>query len=313
MKFISCHILAALSILSFSEAFAPSSRPLISSRNVLTSISEAAVVSKTALQMSTTTKGNNNSSIQTALQKMRGVSISVELNPSSSLTNMELEILSQELRKAKANAIFIKDVSVLKEVGKEQELAKGNFPGPVPCVFMGEKDDYNLAVENGASSIVVSVKDLDAAIVDIAVDVIVAVDTLDNVKAALDMGYDYSFLLSAIDEELVNSILDVVPKSCTVIASLDAMQKDSAEIVQAKELATLKSVETNAKVSGILMNDACVGDSEDLKYTSFIVEGVSKKSSSTFAMTGLTGAANGHFGSEISGGNAKAKWRRMEK
>lgn len=297
MKFITCHILAALSILSVSEAFAPSSsRPLISSSSSSTRndfISAAAVVSNTALQMtSITSKGNNNSSIQTALQKMRGVSISVELNPSSSLTNMELEILSQELRKAKANSIFIKDVSVLKEVSKEQELAKGNFPGPVPCVFMGSKDDYNLAVENGASAIVVSVKDLDT-MGDISVDVIVAVDTLQDVKNALDMGYDYSFLLSAIDEELVNSILDVVPKSCTIIASLDAMQKDSAEILQAKELASLKSAESNAKVSGIFMKDACVGDSEDLKYTSFIVEGVSKKSSSTFAMTGLTGGKSG--------------------
>ena len=59
----------------------------------------------------------------------------------------EVTKLSQVLRtKAKANAVFVEGtVDALAPMGKEQEDARGNFPGPVPIV-------YSLADESNLSS-----------------------------------------------------------------------------------------------------------------------------------------------------------------
>ena len=58
----------------------------------------------------------------------------------------EVTKLSQVLRtKAKANAVFVEGtVDALAPMGKEQEDARGNFPGPVPIVY-SLTDDTNLA------------------------------------------------------------------------------------------------------------------------------------------------------------------------
>jgi len=67
------------------------------------------------------------------------------------------------------------------------------------------------------------------------------------------------------------------------------MQEEINEISMAKEL-------KDRGVTTILMKRAIVGDNEDLKYGTFFMEGVTKKKSSTFNISGLTGSTNGHFG-----------------
>jgi hypothetical protein len=269
--------------------------------------------------------------IKGALQKMRGISVSVEFSPKdvSKTSPLDMELLSQELRKAKVSSIWTCDCEVLGYFSKEQNSAKGNFPGPVPIVYqhrcreggeeLGERDVENLvlAIQNGASAVV-----LDSNLLKLYndkhiqsmdngdVDVICKVENLQQVQMALDEGYDSAFLISGslLDEEM-QLILRSIPKSSVVIASLSSMQPGSQEISRAKALAGLV-VPDSAKVSSVLIHDACVGDQEDVKYCSFVVENINKKSSSTFQMTGLTGAANGHFGSEVSGGFRAAKWQR---
>ena len=53
-----------------------------------------------------------------------------------------------------------------------------------------------------------------------------------------------------------------------------------------------------------------MGDDEDIKYLQHAIEGINKKSSSSFSMTGLTGSTNGHFG--VASHDGDVKWRRNE-
>lgn len=300
--------------------------------NVPTKSCTAATCSSMMLMMSTTSsKGEATGEIKLALKKMRGISVSVEYKPaagapdsdddtaaaaSTSSTDMEMEILSQELRKAKAASIWTSNLDAVEQFAKEQVAAKGNFPGPCPVVYDG--DDISAAIEKGANAIVLEMAGnfVDNVEVDFDVDVICKVKNTEEIQQALDAGFEYAFLLPGSDtyvsNEELQDMLCAIPKNSVVIASLPGMQDDSAEIARGKELGTIhsKSDSDSSKVSGILIQDACVGDAEDLKYTAFVVESINKKSSSTFQMTGLTGAANGHFGSELSGGLQSAKWRR---
>ena len=304
--------------------------------------------------MSTSSSNNNNNAagkgeatgeIKASLKKMRGISVSVEYNPidtgdtNKEISPMEMEILSQELRKAKAASIWTSNLNAVELFSKEQIAAKGNFPGPCPIIYKGEgngdklqvKQNVQAAIEKGATAFVVNVDNINVDIdldldldLEKKVDIICRVKSAEDVHRALEAGYEYAFLVPGSEVDISNqdlqTILGAIPKSAVVVATIPSMQNESAEIARGKELATLvvavptesESESESSKISGILIEDACVGDAEDLKYTAFVVENINKKSSSTFQMTGLTGAANGHFGSELSGGLQSAKWRRME-
>ena len=314
----------------------------------------------TALKMTTTgNKGEASGAIRNALKKMRGVSVSVEFKPTSSYdstsatdsataapSNMEMEILSQGLRQSKAASIWTSSLGAIEQFAKEQDSAKGNFPGPIPIVFVyygadGDNGDdgcnadngnIQAAVEKGATAIVVDVDNLDQLLNVEAnnVDIIAKVKDVQQVHLAIEKGYEYAFLIAdtGIDAEIetgtesdaqMQLLLNAIPKSAIVICSLACMQAGSQEIGRAKELEAMVGVgvgdndnTTGAKIAAVLIQNACVGDAEDLRYTAFVVEGIHKKTSRNFSMTGLTGGANGHFGSEQSGGLKSAKWKRME-
>lgn len=262
------------------------------------------------LYMSTATTGEATGEIRASLKKMRGVSISVEFRPEHILDSNEMEILSQELRKAKSASIWTSDIHAIEYFSREQSTARGNFPGPCPVVFTG--NDIKSAVESGATAVLLNAGDANDADLEIGVDVIYKIESVKEMNNIIASGFDYAFFLSeSMDNNELAKILELTPKSSVLISSLSSMQEESAEIPRAKELAAFSS-ELGTKVSGVLMTKACVGDAEDLKYVHFVTEQINKKSSSTFSMTGLTGATNGHFGSEISGGNQSAKWRRKE-
>lgn len=67
--------------------------------------------------------------------------------------------LSTKIRiKAKANAAFISGgIPAMKTFCNEQELARGNFPGPVPVIFCDKVDDMAEVAEAGAEGVLVSV------------------------------------------------------------------------------------------------------------------------------------------------------------
>jgi len=249
---------------------------------------------------------------------------------------MEMEILSQGLRTSKAASIWTSDMDAIQQFAKEQDSAKGNFPGPIPIVYYNAADDYGIdnnndnnndniqtALERGATAIVVDCDNLEQLLnanVHVEADIICKVNNVQQIQHAIDKGYEYAFLIAgsgAESDAQLQLLLNAIPKSAIVICSLPCMQAGSHEIVRAKELAAMSMPNANsnvdaAKIAAIVIQNACVGDAEDLKYTAFVVEGINKKSSKNFQMTGLTGTANGHFGSESSGGLASAKWKRVQ-
>ena len=63
----------------------------------------------------------------------KAVSVSIEYSGAAEA----IDELSQELRKAKAAAIWCDDVDAVKCFAAEQATAKGDFPGPLPVVYTG--------------------------------------------------------------------------------------------------------------------------------------------------------------------------------
>jgi hypothetical protein len=69
--------------------------------------------------------------------------------------------MSQKMRtQAKANAAFISGgIPAMKTFCYEQELARGNFPGPVPVIFCDKVEDMAEVAEAGAEGVLVSICD----------------------------------------------------------------------------------------------------------------------------------------------------------
>ena len=127
-----------------------------------------------------------------------------------------------------------------------------------------------------------------------------------------------AFLIEFYFMEKFEEIVDKLPDGSIIIASVESMQPENVEIELCKNL-------KNEKATSILMKEAIVGDNEDNEYLSFFIDGIAKKKSSNFNMTGkrnifeyshedgvigyfsevivsflhligLTGSTNGHFG-----------------
>jgi hypothetical protein len=69
--------------------------------------------------------------------------------------------LSKKMRtQAKANAVFCSgSITALKTFCNEQEIARGNFPSPLPLIYCDKTDDLSALVDAGAAGILVAVHD----------------------------------------------------------------------------------------------------------------------------------------------------------
>ncbi len=221
-----------------------------------------------------------------------------------------------QLRKAKAAAIWTKDLDSLSWFVKEQSSSFGDFPGPVPVIYWGASDAGSLAsaVDGGASAVVIDYEQtLDESVQSKSENtgVIWKVFSIEQMRQSIESNYGDVFLLSEsllrstnLDElETVKEGISALPKSTVTIATLFPMQPENAEISQGKHY-------TSMGISSLIIQSCCVGDDEDLKYAQFVIEGISKKSSSSFSMTGLTGSTNGHFG--VSSHSGEVKWQRTK-
>ena len=106
------------------------------------------------------------------------------------------------------------------------------------------------------------------------------------------------------DASGVEDLVKAMPSGAVVVAAMSSMQHENAEVERAKELQQLG-------VTAVLLKGACVGDAEDLEYSAFAIDGLTKKKSSTFNMSGLTGSTNGHFGGVASG--TSTTWLRTQR
>ena len=237
-----------------------------------------------------------------ALKKIsQTLAVCVEVAPSdeSAMTESDLTALSMNLRKIKASALFTESIDICTSLQKEQQTAKGNFPGPCPVIYNGP--DPQGAIEKGAEAIVLmagsSIPDVPGVMNEI--DVLWQINTDQDVAAAVEMGGNV-FLVDA-DNEQTEAVVAAIPEESVIVAAMDAMQEDNEELERGK---TLKSL----GVTSILLRKACIGDNEDLEYSTFAIDGLTKKKSSTFNMSGLTGSTNGHFGGVAS--SSSANWMR---
>ena len=225
----------------------------------------------------------------------------------------ENEILSMQLRKSKVSSIWCSNIDDVSNFAKEQETAKGNFPGPCPVIYdakIESNDDIQSAVTAGATAITVDANTIETITSiwneEVPLEIIWKIANAQDVEKVSEVtGGDLADAAILIQGDLasgdIEAISSALPKSSLLIASIDPMQSDGNEVSQGKQLKTLG-------VASILVNEACVGDAEDMEYSRFLVEGLTSKASSEFKFSGLTGSTNGHFGGVQS--NGTVKWRR---
>ena len=192
---------------------------------------------------------------------------------SDEASSSDLATLSMQLRKVKAGAIFTADVAALHEFAKEQQSARGDFPGPCPVVYCGDAEGIADAVDAGASAVVLAPQSAEQAAdaVRREVDIIWEVSSVADVEAvlALQEAAD-SFLVGGDDVEAVIAALP--GKSACAIGSVQAMQEDDAEIAQGRNL-------KKAGCASVFIRKAIVGDAEDVEYAQFAVGGLTSKAS----------------------------------
>jgi hypothetical protein len=275
-----------------------------------------------ALQMSPTAVPSSASAatpnLKTALKKpSKTLTVGVEYLRGSEncVSANELSILSMQLRKAKVSAIWCSNFVDAASFAKEQESAKGNFPGPCPVIYDGQQsftleEDVQAAIEAGVTAMAVGVDSIDTVVQASSsvkggtVELIWKVVNTEDVQTVLAATENsaQAFWYQG-DMEHIATVATVLPPSAFLLASVEPMQPDGKEISNGREL----------KKSGcvsILVQSACVGDAEDLEYTRFLVDGMTSKASSEFKFTGLTGSTNGHFGGIQA--NGSVKWRRVQ-
>ena len=96
--------------------------------------------------------------------------------------------LSEKIRtQAKANAALISgSVTSLKTFCSEQEQSRGNFPGPVPVIYLDSVEDLSSVAEAGAEGIMVSV--CDGKAIESLNDLTADAEWVGTCKAALECG-----------------------------------------------------------------------------------------------------------------------------
>ncbi|CAB9523421.1 expressed unknown protein [Seminavis robusta] len=275
----------------------------------------------TALAMSATAEHTAVSSVPShvaaALKKAsKTLTVHLEYAGGETLDAGELGTLSMQARKLQVNSLWVSDVQVAHELVQEQASAKGNFPGPCPVIYdnrasVSTDDLLQQAVQAGVDAVVVPASAEFKAPENDEVGVIYLVQSeqeVQDVLARADNDQSVCFLVDANnDNDNLDSILSAVNnhKNSIVLAAMPAMQHDNAEI------STGKTLKQQHGVHGIVLERALMGDAEDIEYCTFAVQGLTKKQSSTFNMSGLTGSTNGHFGG-VSSSVAKT-WRRTSR
>jgi hypothetical protein len=210
-----------------------------------------------------------------------------------------VSLVSMQLRKIQASALHTSNLKIAEALVSEQATARGDFPGPCPVLYSSSGHcDYEKAIQMGVSGILGTHDQLSsisspphvAKIYQVSSpDDVLTILQLDNPENTVIRNNHYFFCVDG-TFDTIQDILNVIPLSeSVVIASMTSMQDDNQEIRLGKELQAMG-------VMSILMKGACVGDNEDIEYASFVINGLTKKRSSKFNMSGLTGSTNGHFG-----------------
>ena len=242
----------------------------------------------TALSMTTTTSSASSDpvALKTALQKPSKV-LTIGLEITNTVDTEDLDLLSMQLRKSKVSALYTSSIESLKLLVKEQEIARGNFPGSVPIIYCGGGDDADLekAAEAGAYAAVVPAESDDAPTTIPFIFKIASTSDLEQVLPKLQSIPGSAVLIENENTEEMEKILRDVPKGTVCIVALPAMMEDGQEVELAK---TFKK----QGVHSIFIQNSIVGDAEDLEYARFAISGMTSKASSEFKMSTMTGSTS---------------------
>ena len=276
----------------------------------------------------TTVNADVSYALSSALRKAsQTLSVVIDVNLASNdnddkTVTADATMLSMQLRKIKASALVTSQATVAAALVKEQAEAAGSFPGPCPVLYTGT-EDLEAAVAAGVTAVVVDANDDDDATTTTATATTTVVDNVDvirrvqSVQQVQEAGAQPVLIAATATNDQVEEILnylsssddddDKAPKPSLVLWAVSSMQADNAEIHHTKQVLGQYS-KKGLVVHGIVLQSAVVGDAEDVEYSAFCIDGLTRKKSSTFNLTGLTGSTNGHFGGVAS--SRAVTWRR---
>eukprot|EP00960_Hanusia_phi_P004387 128502-Hanusia_phi.AAC.1 len=195
----------------------------------------------------------------------------------------EVETLSSLLRRSKVATLFVPR-DLVKVFADEQRTAKGNFPGPCPLVLrevVSDTQQIEHAASHGASAVVVRADHADASSLSQeakgkGLSVIWEVASAEELKQLEDAG-ENMFLVDEKDMELVSQ----AAKTSLVVGRVSAMQEGNEEVKRSREM-------KNSGCAAIVIEDAVVGDGEDLPYVRWALDAILSKASTEFKITGMT-------------------------
>ena len=213
-----------------------------------------------------------------------GARRTTELTAPERLARVSAELRGGREQPVLAAAIWTSDIETLRTLANEQATAKGDFPGPCPVIFNGDSSDASSAVAAGAAGVVLSAADVEQAkaLVADGVEIVWKVGSVEEVEAIVadEAVAEDSFLLAG---DAAASLIAALPSGALAIGAVEAMQPDDAEVTQGRAL-------VSAGCKSLLVRNACVGDTEDVVYSKYVVKQLTSKKSATFNIDGHTGA-----------------------
>jgi len=230
--------------------------------------------------------------------------LTVNVEVGDSIPKDDLELLSMQLRNSKVTSLWTQSKSPIASLVKEQETARGNFPGPCPVVYFGEiSSNIDEVLDAGVRTIVVPAEAAERMLEDPdrlgSTEVVWKVSSVEEATSIMSATNQQADAFWIDSHDQFEEIASCLPEDSLLVYAVDAMQSDEGEITQAK---------SKKLASSILVRDACVGDQEDLPYAQYLVSKCTSKASSEFSFSGLTGSTNGHFGGVQS--NGSFQWSR---
>jgi hypothetical protein len=213
---------------------------------------------------------SENSLVPILKKTSKTLSVILEIN-GQNMDSASISTRSMQLRQLKSSALWTSDLRTALECVKEQASAAGSFPGPCPVLYSGTETEA--AIQGGVSAVVCAIND------EVSNNEITRIYSVDQMIDGTNL-QNLNPSIFLVDSASVNldHFLKQVPQGSVVIASVDSMQPNNAEL-------GVKALQAKG-VHAILVKNAVVGDNEDLEYSSFVVDGLVKKKSSTFNMSG---------------------------
>ena len=277
-------LMTALSLLVvFPATISAFVRPLQDSRSFLSMARSSVAVSDETTDRTTAVVWDP--SFLAALKKpSKTLSVGLELVETMKLDDVSLR--SMQLRNLGVNLLATSDTNVAQALVKEQATAKGSFPEPCPVLFL-QLDDESTAV-SGTTAAAACIRKVRAHDVSLLAEerTIWLVQDKDDVQKVMDAGQPAAFAVDvSSNNENTAELLSHIPENALcVVALVDSMQADNTEISIVKEL---NANAPATKFTTVVLKHAIAGDAEDLEYAKFSVQGLTKKRSSTFNMSGM--------------------------